>query len=213
MDDVARRDGAAEKGHKPAQSKLVWIVVALVLFGIVAGVTSPILITTSYRMVPRTTETVTPNGITQTRSLTREAEPVQYSLGWGALGLSAVALTVAWAAVLLWLARAWATVPKRFGPPSPALAVGLLFVPVFNLYWMFRVIPGLSAALSAALSTRFPGRSFNTGQLAGVVACVAALIPGVNLLSPVVLLVWFSLADLAVVRLRASVDDHTLPDA
>ncbi|MCX5647779.1 MAG: hypothetical protein NTX40_01590 [Planctomycetota bacterium] len=40
------------------------------------------------------------------------------------------------------LYKMWAAIPKDRARMSPAAAVGLLFVPLFNLYWYFQVIYG-----------------------------------------------------------------------
>jgi hypothetical protein len=85
---------------------------------------------------------------------------------------------------LIWLYRAWRVVPPEYEGVSPGMAVGLLFVPIFNLYWMFRVIPGLSAALRRVLQDRDSARLHGAGFAEGVVACTAALIGGTRLLLP-----------------------------
>ena len=71
-------------------------------------------------------------------------------------GLAGLIALVAWILILVWMARAWNRVPEEFGGMSGLKAVGLLFVPFFNIYWMFRVIPGLSTALTRALQSRDP---------------------------------------------------------
>ena len=42
-----------------------------------------------------------------------------------------------------WLYQAWRLALHDDEDYSAGLMVGLLFVPVFNLYWAFRAIPGL----------------------------------------------------------------------
>jgi hypothetical protein len=44
----------------------------------------------------------------------------------------------------LWY-RAWATLPPARARASPRRAIGLLFVPVFNLYWVFQLSAGFAA--------------------------------------------------------------------
>ena len=46
---------------------------------------------------------------------------------------------------------------------SGVKAVGLLFVPVFGIYWFFRVIPGLSSALTRSIEARAPNENASAG--------------------------------------------------
>ena len=45
----------------------------------------------------------------------------------------------------IFIYRAWACLPARAQQTSPAMAVGLMFVPLFNCYWAFIAIRGLAA--------------------------------------------------------------------
>jgi hypothetical protein len=45
-------------------------------------------------------------------------------------------------APIVLLHRAWACIDDGNARTSPARAVGLLLVPVFNIYWLFHVVPG-----------------------------------------------------------------------
>jgi hypothetical protein len=100
------------------------------------------------------------------------------------LGLIAVVLFLAW------LYRAWSAVPSRHRGLRPALAVGLLLVPLFNLYWMFRAVPGLSSALRRALGERDVVRQSKSTYRLGVATCVLAITPVLISISPLFLLVW-----------------------
>ena len=42
------------------------------------------------------------------------------------------------------LHRAWTSINDGCARTSPWRAVGLLIVPIFNVYWMFRVVPGFA---------------------------------------------------------------------
>jgi hypothetical protein len=107
---------------------------------------------------------------------------------------------IAAVAFLAWLYRAWRAVPARHRDVPPGLAVGLLLVPVWNLYWMFRAIPGLSSALRRALGERDLVRRDRTNYRIGVVTCIMALTPGLVVVSPVALMVWVWRADREVTR-------------
>ena len=50
--------------------------------------------------------------------------------------------------------RAWSAIPEAERKMDPILAVVLLFVPFFNLYWQFRAIRGLSIRTDEALARR-----------------------------------------------------------
>ena len=93
---------------------------------------------------------------------------------------------------LVWLHAAWSALPPserrtRSGREvTPGAAVGLLFVPFFNVYWMFVVSLGLCDAIDQRLEragavTRVP-RGFAIG------AILVPMLPFVGLFAPVL---WF----------------------
>ncbi len=50
--------------------------------------------------------------------------------------------------------RMWSALPVRERSTSPGAAVGLLFVPLFNLYWVFRVYPGFARDFNRCAAAR-----------------------------------------------------------
>jgi len=102
---------------------------------------------------------------------------------------------------LLGIHRMWSVVSRSEDDPTPGAAVGLLCVPFFNLYWMFRAIPGLSAALERELHERDPSGRHSTGWIVGLAACILFCIPYLNLASPIVFVVWLNMANSATNRL------------
>ena len=84
---------------------------------------------------------------------------------------------------------------------SPELMVGMLLVPVFNLYWMFRAIPGLSTALQEELHHVAPHRPHSAGWVPGLIACILMLIPYFQPFAVCMFLAWLLLANNAVHRL------------
>ena len=46
--------------------------------------------------------------------------------------------------LIVFLYRAWQVIPREEARTSPAKAVGFLFIPLFNLYWMFQAIWGFA---------------------------------------------------------------------
>ena len=58
------------------------------------------------------------------------------------------------AAAVLWLVfvyRMWSAIQDGQARISPGRAVGLLFVPLLNIYWIFRVLPGYATEYNAYL--------------------------------------------------------------
>ncbi len=69
---------------------------------------------------------------------------------------TAIALSVTGTVLfLIWLYRCWSTVPAADRRCSPGAAVGLLFVPLFNLYWIFVAIVGLSSSLGRSFGRQY----------------------------------------------------------
>lgn len=101
----------------------------------------------------------------------------------------------------VWLYRAWRVASREPDDPTPGMAVGLMFVPFFNLYWIFKVIPGLSSALQRELQARNPSHNHGAGYGVGIAACVVSLVPYVNLISFILFIVWVNLANRAMNQL------------
>lgn len=53
-----------------------------------------------------------------------------------------------------WLHRVWSGIQDEQSSITPGKAVGLLFVPFFNLYWAFRAIAGIPDAHNAVVARR-----------------------------------------------------------
>ena len=105
-------------------------------------------------------------------------------------------------AVLTWIYKSWEFLPPALRRDTsgrtftPAAAVLLLFVPLFNLYWTFAQSLGLCDAVDAALvqSGKAPASPRNLALVCGIVQ----LIPLVNwLLGPVLWLTFMFLVDRA----------------
>jgi hypothetical protein len=98
-------------------------------------------------------------------------------------------LAVSWAPSLLAVAallvlvyRSWSCLPREEARMSPGTAVGLLFVPVFNLFWMFQVWYGFAVDYNRTLRARqyplhpLPGWLY----LSFCVGALLSLVPVVN---------------------------------
>jgi hypothetical protein len=102
---------------------------------------------------------------------------------------------------LIWLYQAWRAVLHGDEEFSAGLMVGLLFIPFFNFYWMFRAIPGLSTAIQQELKYVAPARAHSTGGTPGLIACILALIPYAQPIALCTFLGWMLIANNAVNRL------------
>lgn len=66
-----------------------------------------------------------------------------------ALGLGVVLSLVNAVAFCVLVHKMWSAVQDGQEPTTPGRAVGLLFVPFYNLYWVFRALPGWASAYNA----------------------------------------------------------------
>ena len=97
---------------------------------------------------------------------------------------------------VLWLHRAWGTVPAEYRSFTPGQAVGLLFVPVFNVYWGFRAYPGLCATYDRILRDRGRQADVTTSEYTLAVAyCITVFIPVVNIFAIILLAIWLAQAN------------------
>jgi hypothetical protein len=102
---------------------------------------------------------------------------------------------------LVWLYRSWESVPPAYRSTSPGKAVGFLFIPFFNIYWVFRAVPGLSASIRRARVAA--GSGGGSGFGIGVAAAVISVIPYVNMLAWPFFLIWVIAANGARNRMLA----------
>ena len=85
--------------------------------------------------------------------------------GEAALGLAGMLVCVCSYAVLfggivmfyIALYRAWSVLPPGHGRTTPGKAVGFMFIPLFNLYWIFVALPGLADDWNRYVSQHAPG--------------------------------------------------------
>jgi hypothetical protein len=68
------------------------------------------------------------------------------TVSMGALGLCGIVAGIACFSVLLY--RAWTVIQDGRARTTPGRAVGFLFIPFFNLYWMYIAVFGLARALN-----------------------------------------------------------------
>lgn len=95
------------------------------------------------------------------------------------LVLSSVIAVVSLVVSLLFIYKMWSAVQDGKASTTPGLAVGLLFVPVFNLYWAFLVYYGFARDYNALVKRR----GLNIPQLPGglyLAQIILALVVGVS---------------------------------
>jgi len=129
----------------------------------------------------------------------REAVPILISFG-----LDLLLMIPATILYLVWLYKAWAAVPEQYRSATPGAAVGFLFIPFYNYYWVFRALPGLSASIRRAREAVDPGRTGSAGFGIGVTAAVILIIPYVNMIAWPFVLIWVILANGAKNRMLRS---------
>lgn len=112
-------------------------------------------------------------------------------------GLTALVVPVV--LMVIFIHRIWSSIQDGYAPTTPGLAVGLCFVPFFNLYWVFRVFPGFATAYNAFIGRHgLHVRPISQGlYVAYAVFCLLGAVPMVNLITaPIGLIVaGFVLAD------------------
>jgi hypothetical protein len=67
----------------------------------------------------------------------------------------------------------WKLIPKDIARTTPGKAVGFLFIPIFNLYWCFVSMLGLSKDINEAF--RRQGLQYQVSEGLGQTACIFLL--------------------------------------
>jgi hypothetical protein len=119
----------------------------------------------------------------------------------GALVICGVLLWIpAYVLALIILYRAWSAIqplrhmaPRDAGMPTPGKAVGFLFIPFFNIYWMFVAYYGLLRRANRLLADRCSqAPPANDGlALAFVILCLIGGLAAVPVLGVVYLISWY----------------------
>jgi hypothetical protein len=102
---------------------------------------------------------------------------------------------------MVWLYKSWGCVPPQMRYTdggkwvTPGAAVGFLFVPFYNWYWVFVANVGLCEAINRTLVAS--GGQPRAPRGLAIAACIVALIPYVNYLSPIMWTVYMFVMDSA----------------
>ena len=106
----------------------------------------------------------------------------------GMIGLSYIPMLYGAVVMLMLYHKMWASIQDGHARTTPGRAVGMLFVPFYNLYWAFQVIWGFSKDYNAYVerhgtkAARLPEELF----LANVIMCFLTWIPVIGLIILVV---------------------------
>ena len=90
---------------------------------------------------------------------------------------------------LMGLSRCWSILQGTTAQTTPMKAVGFLFIPFFNLYWIFIAYAGLAKDANSFMEKQ--GLSKRINYNLAVAACVVSLIPYLNLLSFILFAILF----------------------
>ena len=105
--------------------------------------------------------------------------------GVGIIGVGAILLIVAWIIALVHLHRAWFILQSGRPRTSPGKAVGFMFIPFFNIYWIFVCYHGWSQdwnRIKSSHSNLAQMPSVSEGLfLAGPICTIASIVPIVGL--------------------------------
>ncbi len=97
---------------------------------------------------------------------------------------------------LIWLGMAWGNVPPEHRVITGGEAVGKMFIPGFNLYWIFRASTALCTALDYSLMSR--GSMARAPKGLAIAAAIVTVIPYLNFgLAPFMWLLFMFSCDVA----------------
>ena len=80
--------------------------------------------------------------------------------------------------------KLWSLIPRERAETTPGKAIGFLFIPFFNLYWIFVAIHGLAKGLNNELRSVAPGKQVSEGlSLTFCILSIVNIIPYVNFIT------------------------------
>jgi len=93
-----------------------------------------------------------------------------------------------WVAICLFLSKCLQAVPPEFRKQEPG-KVWLLFIPLFNLIWIFFVFPKIAESFKAYFDSAGRTDVGDCGRGLALAYCISIFIPCVNILSLILLIV------------------------
>jgi len=109
---------------------------------------------------------------------------VPLSILW--IGLAGVVLGTVIACFML--KHLWSLIPREDAETTPGRAVGFLFIPVFNIYWVFISILGIAKALNAQ-TNRLSIPDVRVSEGRAKTACILACLLYIPILDLIILAV------------------------
>jgi hypothetical protein len=97
-----------------------------------------------------------------------------------------IAFFAGWIAMLLLLYQLWKVIPADIARTTPWFAVGGLFIPFFNIYWIFVAYWGLGIDMNATLEKY--GKQHNVKESLGLTASILLLVPFLGIFGLIVLI-------------------------
>jgi len=108
--------------------------------------------------------------------------------GFSLVGLSCIPMLYGGICMMVLWYKSWAAIQDGHARATPGKAIGLLFIPIFDIYWLFQAVWGLAKDFNAFLqrnsipATRLPEGLF----LAYCILCFTTWIPILGLVFLVV---------------------------
>ncbi len=85
---------------------------------------------------------------------------------------------------LMLIYKLWSLIPRERAETTPGKAIGFLFIPIFNLYWIFVAFHGLAKGLNNELRSVAPNKQVSEGlSLTFCVLSLIGLIPYVGIIA------------------------------
>ena len=82
---------------------------------------------------------------------------------------------------LMMVYKMWGSIQDGQPRMSPGKAVGFLFIPFFNVYWLFQVYPGFATDYNRHLQQKnLPAKPLSHGLMVGMALMILLAIPIVN---------------------------------
>jgi uncharacterized membrane protein YidH (DUF202 family) len=133
-----------------------------------------------------------------------------------AIILGALVLLGGFAAWLFLLHRAWSAIQDGHARTTPRRAVGFMFIPIFNIWWVFQAFHGFAQDFNAFRDRhRLPCEPLNESHFMAYCACVClGNLPYVGCLANVGMVVMIGIIGSAMVdRINAIADMQAAPYA
>jgi len=82
---------------------------------------------------------------------------------------------------LIFVYKFWKSIQDGHPRTTPGKAVGFLFIPFFNIYWLFQIYPGFATDYNRYIQEKgIPAKPLSQGLLAAMVILILISIPVVN---------------------------------